>query len=406
MRDEQDGFANVNAVLDERAQEMSFPAAFRTFDEMYARTEGNQFRRKKLGVQFLDDDVMRGVRQFSREKRAVELLEVMLLEIAAAHGLRPERLLALAAMDAPDTLRRHRYESTWVPVGMVWAVNGSSTRKRGEGRLLSAASAQQLIFVDVQGRADEVVRVPIAAILLVVIPLSRAEFLDIFELFDGQGFANEMRLAPFVAVIHAARIDAGLIRTEDTDEAANDLPHFVCVDDRVRTTEHSPKTWTFGCGTVGFVDQEPVVCYEIVGEQRIEGPAFIEIDAENVGADKVRRVPTIDVLGAPALTPSDTGCNFIEREGDVLEFCCEKFEVIRAGASLVFDQAIDGDLHCIRRRRLLERNRRFTCVILDRYLASHFRGIVRMFLDGFDGHNLGMHSNDGEKLVGTGHLPR
>lgn len=69
---------------------------------------------------------------------------------------------------------------------------------------------------------------------------------------------------------------------------------------------------------------------------------------------------------APAKASSDCDRDFIQRESDVLEFCREKFEIIRAGAGLVFDLAIDGELHCVR-RRLLERNGRFTCIILDRY---------------------------------------
>lgn len=391
MRDEQDGFADVNAVLDERAQEMGFPAAFRTFDEMYARMEGNQFRRKVLGVQFLDDDVMRGVRQFAREKRPVELLEVVLLEIAAAHGLRPERLLALAAMDAPDALRRHRYESARVPVGVVRAMHRGSAREDREGNVFPVTGAQQLIFGDMQGRADEVVRVPIAAVLPVIIPLRRAEFLEVFDLFGGQGLVDDVRFASFVAVEHAARIDAGFIRTEHTHKPTEDLPHFVSVDDRVRAAEHSPQTRTFGCGTVGFVDQKPMVCHKIMCQQRIEGPTLIEIDAENVGADEVHGLTTVNVLCAPAKASSDCDRDFIQRESDVLEFCREKFEIIRAGAGLVFDLAIDGELHCVR-RRLLERNGRFTCITLDRYLASHFRRIVRMFLDGIERHNLGIDS--------------
>lgn len=286
---------------------------------------------------------MSGIRQLAGDERPVELLEVVILEVATAHGFGPERLLALAAMDAANALGRHRYERARVPVGVVGAMHGGSARQNGEGNVLPVTGAQQLVFGDVQRRADEVVRVPVASILLAIVPLRRAEFLEVFDLFCGQGLVDEMRLAAFVAVIHAARVDARLICAEHAYEAANDLPHFVGISDRIRTAEHSPKTRPLRCGTVGFVDQEPVVCHKIMGQQGIEGPALIEVDAEDVGADEIRSLPAFGVLCAPTLTPSDSGRNFTDCEGEVLEPRREELKIIRAGARLVLDQAVDGD---------------------------------------------------------------
>lgn len=307
----------------------------------------HQLRREKLAVYLLHDDLVPKVRQFARNQFAVELLEIMRLEVAAAHGFRPERLLARAAMDSTNPLCGHRDERAGVAVIVVRAMNRGPAGEFRERNEFTMASTQHLVFLHMQRGADVEIGVVVAAVTSLAFALRCSEFLQILEVFGGQPLVDDVRLVPLVAEISAARVDARFVSGEHANEPTKDLAHLVGVDDRVRRTEHEAQALPLRSGTIGVVDNEPVVCHEVISHQRVESPPVIQIHAEDIGADEVFSLPTRRVLSAPACAVTNGLSNLVNSEIVILEACRKTLEVRSARASLVLDLPIDCDLDLV-----------------------------------------------------------